>query len=48
MADQYDVLITGGTVMDPANGVQGALDVALKDGVVAAVGRDLGEADSCD
>lgn len=46
MADQYDVLITGGTVIDPAQGVHGALDVALKDGVVAAIGRDLGEADS--
>ncbi|MDE2699785.1 MAG: amidohydrolase/deacetylase family metallohydrolase [Gemmatimonadota bacterium] len=46
MAGQYDVLITGGTVIDPANGVHGALDVALKDGVVAAIGRDLGEADS--
>ncbi len=46
MAEQYDVLITGGRVVDPANGVHGALDVALKDGKVAAVGRDLGDADS--
>ena len=46
MADQYDVLITGGTVIDPAQGVQGVLDMALKGGVVAAVGRDLGDADS--
>lgn len=46
MPDQYDVLITGGTVLDPANGVHGVLDLALKDGKIARIGTDLGKADS--
>ena len=45
MAERYDVLVSGGTVVDPANNVNGAMDVALKGGVVSAVGNDLGEAD---
>jgi len=46
MSEQYDVLIKGGTVLDPANGVQGVLDLAIVDGKVAGVGTDLGQADS--
>src|SRR5215813_8995014 len=34
---QYDVLLSGGRVIDPAQGIDGALDVALQDGRVAAV-----------
>src|SRR5262245_31397118 len=34
-------LLKGGHVVDPANGIDGARDVLIDDGVIAAVGRDL-------
>jgi dihydroorotase len=34
---QYDVLLSGGRVIDPAQGIDGAFDVAIQDGRVAAV-----------
>jgi dihydroorotase len=37
----YDLLITGGTVIDPAAGLHGQADVAIVEGKIAAVGRDL-------
>ena len=40
-AESYDLLLKGGTVIDPANGLRGLLDVAVKGGRVAAVARDL-------
>lgn len=36
-AARYDLLVAGGTLIDPAQGVHGARDVAFRDGVVAAV-----------
>lgn len=38
----YDVVITGGHVIDPANGVSAAADVAIRDGVIAAVQGGIG------
>ncbi len=38
---KYDLLLTGGRVLDPANQVDGVLDVAVKDGKIAAVGENL-------
>ncbi len=35
------LVVTGGVVVDPGSGIHEALDVGLRDGVVAAVGRDL-------
>jgi dihydroorotase len=35
------VLLRGGRVVDPANGIDGKLDVLLADGVVAAVGEKM-------
>ena len=35
------LILTGGRVIDPANGRDEVADVAFKDGKVAAVGRDL-------
>ncbi len=37
----YELVIRGGEVIDPANGRHGAYDVAVADGVIAAVERDL-------
>jgi dihydroorotase len=34
---QYDVLLSGGRVIDPAQGIDGAFDVAIQSGHVAAV-----------
>ena len=34
---QYDMLLSGGRVIDPAQGIDGILDVAIQDGHVAAV-----------
>jgi dihydroorotase len=37
----YDLVIRGGEVIDPANGRHGVYDIAVTDGVIAAVERDL-------
>ena len=34
-------LLKGGRVVDPVNGIDGAYDVLVRDGVIAKVGRDL-------
>jgi dihydroorotase len=34
---QYDILLSGGRVIDPEQGIDGAFDVAIKDGKIAAV-----------
>ena len=39
---QYDLLLKGGHVIDPKNGVDAKRDVAIADGKIAAVDRDLG------
>lgn len=41
MTQSYDILLKGGRVMDPAEGVDGAFDVAVKDGRIAAVAADI-------
>jgi dihydroorotase len=37
----YDLLIIGGHVVDPANNVDEISDIAMRGGVIAAVGPDL-------
>ena len=37
----YDLLLKGGHVIDPASGVDGLLDVGVKDGLVARVEADI-------
>src|ERR671936_1728802 len=37
----YDVLLSGGRVIDPAQGIDGAFDVAIQDGCVAAVRAEV-------
>lgn len=38
----HDLILKGGRVIDPAQGLDATLDVAFKDGLVAALGPDLG------
>ena len=40
-AKVYDTLIVGGEVLDPGSGLQGALDVAIRDGRVAEVAPNI-------
>ena len=42
----YDLLIKGGTVIDPSQGLNAIRDVALADGKVAAVGEGLSESEA--
>lgn len=37
----YDLVLRNGRVIDPAQGLDGVLDIALRDGRIAAVGRSL-------
>ena len=41
MAEQYDLLLKGGTVVDPSQGLQQRCDVTFRDGRVAARAPDL-------
>jgi len=38
---QFDLLLKGGQVIDPKNGISARLDVALADGRIATVARDI-------
>ena len=37
----YDLILRGGRVIDPASGLDGVADVAIKDGRIAAIRADL-------
>jgi dihydroorotase len=41
MTTQYDVVLRGGRVIDPAQQLDGLLDVAIKDGRIAAVAPEI-------
>jgi len=41
MPEPYDLLLTGGEVLDPGGGQRGRLDVAIRDGLIADVGPAL-------
>jgi dihydroorotase len=43
---RYDLLLQGGHVIDPKNGISAVRDVAIKDGAIAAVGQRLAAADA--
>jgi dihydroorotase len=45
---KYDLLISGGRVLDPSQRLDGALDVAIQAGRIAAVGRGITPADARD
>ena len=42
----YDLLIKGGTVVDPSQGIHGANDVAIEDGKIARVAPDIDAAEA--
>ena len=44
MSGEADILLKGGYVIDPAQGIDGLADVAVKDGKIAAVSADAGRA----
>jgi len=46
MADTFDLLLTGGTVLNPATGVNRILDVGVTDGRVAAIQANLPRANA--
>jgi len=41
MAQSYDIVIKGGHVIDPKNNVDGVMDVAITDGKIAVVSKDI-------
>jgi len=43
---RYDLLLQGGHVIDPKNGISAVRDVASKDGVVASVAQRIDPADA--
>ncbi len=43
---RYDLLLQGGHLIDPKNGISAVRDVAIKDGVVAAVAQRINPADA--
>src|SRR5579885_515787 len=45
ISDSAPLFLTGGRVIDPANGVDSVADVLIEDGRIAAVGRSLGHPD---
>ena len=42
----YDLLIKGGTVVDPSQGMNAVSDVALTDGKIAAVEQNIAESEA--
>ena len=46
MSETYDLLVTGGTVLNPAAGLRQQLDVGVKDGRVAALQAKLPRAEA--
>jgi dihydroorotase len=37
MTEQFDIVITGGRVIDPASGLDGVRDIGIRQGRIAAV-----------
>ena len=38
---RFDLLIRGGTVVDPTRGIHARRDVGIRDGLIAALAEDL-------
>jgi dihydroorotase len=46
MSDSFDLILTGGTVLNPATGINQKLDVGVANGHIAAIHADLPRADA--
>ncbi len=42
----HDLLLKGGTVVDPSTGLDGPCDIAVRDGVIARIARDIPSAEA--
>jgi len=42
----HDLLLKGGTVVDPSTGLDGVCDVAVRDGVIARIAKDIPSAEA--
>jgi dihydroorotase len=42
----HDLLLKGGTVVDPSTGLDGGCDIAVRDGVIARIARDIPSAEA--
>src|SRR6266849_3521077 len=40
-ADKFDLLIEGGTVIDPSQNINGAMDVAVREGKILEVSKSI-------
>ncbi|MGH2588031.1 MAG: amidohydrolase/deacetylase family metallohydrolase, partial [Dehalococcoidia bacterium] len=38
----YDLVLKGGTVVDPSTGLNGVQDIAVQDGLIAAIAPEIG------
>jgi len=43
---KYDILLKGGNVIDPGNNINGTMDVAITEGKIAVVGKNIPDADA--
>jgi dihydroorotase len=42
----HDLLLKGGTVVDPSTGLDGLCDIAVRDGVIASIAKDIPSAEA--
>src|SRR5216684_3232113 len=42
----HDLLLKGGTVVDPSTGLDGAYDIAVRDGMIARIAKDIPSAEA--
>jgi dihydroorotase len=42
----HDLLLKGGTVVDPSTGLEGVCDIAVRDGVIARIAKDIPSAEA--
>jgi N-acyl-D-aspartate/D-glutamate deacylase len=42
MAEEFDLIVSGGEIADGSGGALYIADIAIRDGRIAAIGRDLG------
>src|SRR6266851_695755 len=42
----HDLLLKGGTVVDPSAGLEGLGDIAVRDGVIARIAKDIPSAEA--